>query len=252
MKKLTITLLLTLSFFVVFGQGLEPQYHKLVQDFIDDVKNQKTEKLAGKVRYPLMRDYPIAEVKTKQAFISRYNEIFDDYLVKKIVNSKPATDWDAVGWRGIMLDRGEVWLEYDGKLSGVTYQSKAEKKQKAELIKIEKKSLHPSIRTFKDPVKVFETSKYRIRIDDLGDYNYRYASWPLKSKMSDKPELIIKNGNYIPEGSGGNHRFEFKNGDYIYDCAIMEMTETGGAPVLLTITKGGKKILFQRAKFAKP
>lgn len=151
-----------------------------------------------------------------------------------------------------MLDRGEIWLDYDGKLLAVNYQSKTEQLKKAQLIKIEKKGLHPSIQTFRKPIKVFETAKYRVRIDDLGNYNYRYVSWSIKSTMRDKPDLIIENGEYIPEGTGGNHRYEFKNGEYIYDCAIMEMTEEGGAPVLLTINKSGKKILFERAKWAKP
>lgn len=68
----------------------------------------------------------------------------------------------------------------------------------------------------------------------------------IKSTMSDKPDLIIENGKYIPEGSGGNHRYEFKNGAYVYDCVIMQLTEQGRAPVLLTVSKSGRKILFQR------
>jgi hypothetical protein len=82
----------------------------------------------------------------------------------------------------------------------------------------------------------------------LGAQNYRYSSWQLKSKMKDKPDLVIEKGEFIPEGSGGNHRYEFKNGDFTYDCAIMVMTERGGPAASLTINKGDKTILFQKAK----
>ncbi|WP_214227768.1 hypothetical protein [Pedobacter sp. B4-66] len=251
MKRLATTLLLLLSFSVVFGQSLEVKYHQLVLDFIDCIKSKKKEKLADKVQFPLMRKYPLPEIKNKQEFLKRYNEVFDEHLVKLIVNSKPNIDWSAVGWRGIMLGSGDLWLNYDGRLLAVNYESKAEKKQRLQLIKMEKNSLHPSIKTFKEPIQILETPQYRIRIDDMGAYNYRYTSWPLKSKMSDKPSLIIEKGIIIPEGSGGSVRFEFKNGEFTYDCAILVDPEPGGAPALLTISKGDKKILFQKAKITR-
>jgi hypothetical protein len=119
MKRLTITLLLTLNFIVVFGQGLEVKYHKVVVDFIDCIKNQKKEELASKVSFPLKRKYPLPEIRTRQAFLSRYNEIFDEHLIAIIVNSKPNVNWSAVGWRGIMLRNGDLWLNYDGSLLAI-------------------------------------------------------------------------------------------------------------------------------------
>jgi hypothetical protein len=252
MKKLLFTFILSLSLSVVFGQGLETKYQKPVADFIDCIKNQKREKLADRVSYPLSREYPMPDVKNQQEFLKRFDEIFDAQLIKKIANSTPASNWSAVGWRGIMLDHGDVWLSYDGKLTGVTYHSKAEKTKRAQLIKQEKESLYPAIRDFVAPRQILETPTYRIRIDDLGDFNYRYAAWPLKSKMSDKPDLVIENGELVFEGSGGNHYYEFKKDGLIYNCAIMVLTERGGAPALLTITKGDKKVLFQKAKIIKP
>ena len=65
--------------------------------------------------------------------------------------------------------------------------------------------------------------------------------------MSDKPELTIENGTYIPDGSGGDGRYEFKRGDYTYDCSIIVMGEDGAPTALLTIYKEGKEILSQKA-----
>lgn len=180
-------------------------------------------------------------------FLKRYTEVFDDSLTKMIVNSDPAKDWSAVGWRGIMLFNGELWLDYDGRLIAVR-QSTFEKSELEELIKTEKKALHVSIREFKQPICILETSKYRVRIDDLGNWNYRYAAWPLNSKMSDKPAMVLENGEFVPEGSGGNHSYKFKNSEYSYTCSIIVMGEKGSPPALLTIYKGDKVILSQRAE----
>ena len=109
-------------------------------------------------------------------------------------------------------------------------------------------TLHTSIQKFKQPICIIETSAFRIRIDDLGEGNYRYASWSLKNKMSDKPDLVLENGEYIPEGSGGNHTYHFKKQDYVYDCSIIVLGDAISPPAVLTIYKSGKRISSQNAK----
>ena len=156
-----------------------------------------------------------------------------------------------MGWRGIMLLNGEVWLNSTGELIAVNYQSEFEKKRKEELIAVQKNSLHESLRNFKCPVCILETSKYRIRIDDMGNEKFRYASWKLQQSMSEKPELVILNGKVEFDGSGGNHSFIFKTGEYIYECGIVEMGEDDAPPAYLSITKGEKEIFSQNAKIKK-
>ncbi|SHF25910.1 hypothetical protein [Pedobacter caeni] len=251
MKKLIATLLLILNFSLVFGQGIKPEYERVISDFINCVKSGNRKKLADKIAFPFERQYPIPDIKNKTEFLRRYKEVFDDQLIKMILDSKPSADWTDVGWRGIMLFRGDLWLDYDGRLVAVNYQSEAEKKKRTALIEMEKNQLHRSIKQFEIPVQLLETSKFKIRIDDLGEGNYRYASWSLKNKMSDQPDLILKNGKFISEGSGGNHRFEFKSGDYVYDCLIMVMRGKDTPPAMLTIYKGDKEILSQAAKVIK-
>ena len=180
-------------------------------------------------------------------FIKRYNEVFDSDLIHKISSSSPKLDWSAVGWRGIMLFNGEVWLDYDGRLIAVNYQSETEKIKRNNLIRLDKSKLHGSIKEFENPIQILKTAKNRIRIDDLGKGNYRYSSWPLKSKIGDKPELIIDKGEYIPEGSGGNHTFRFKNKGYIYDCHIFIIGEYNTPPALLVVYKGNIKISSNKA-----
>ena len=247
MRRITITIFLTINLLTVFGQEMTKEQQKIVYDFIECIKNQKKEKLISKISFPFNREYPIPSIKNRQEFLDRYNEVFDDKLTKMIINSMPSKDWSAVGWRGIMLLNGDVWLDYDGRLIAVNYQSQIEAKKKEELINIEKSQLHESIKYFKKPVLILETAKYRIRIDDMGEGSYRYASWKLENKMNDKPDLIIQKGEYRPDGSGGNHSFEFTNGEYKYECAIIVMGEKDSPPAYLTIYQGDKEILSQKA-----
>ncbi len=230
---------------------MKKEDQKVVSDFINCFKLQEKEKLSNKFSFPLNREYPIPEIKNKQDFLNRYNEVFDDSLIKMIINSKPSRDWSSMESEGIMLLNGQLWLDEEGNLIAVNYQSKAERKKRDELIEKEKIDLHESIQEFKKPVKILETAKYRIRIDKLGNENYRYASWPIQKKMSDKPDLVLENGKFIRDGSGGNHSYEFSNKDYTYECSIIVMGEESSPPALLTIYKGEKEILSQKAKIVK-
>jgi len=250
-KKIAAFILVCFNLTLVSGQDMTFEHQKIVQNFIETIKTKNKEKISSLVRYPLTREYPIPEVKNKNELLKRFDEVFDTKLLTLIVKSKVKTDWSEMGWRGIMLLDGEVWLDFDGKLIGVNYQSQFEKKKKEKLITIQKNSLHKSLQNFVRPVCILETSKFRIRIDDMGHDKYRYASWRLQQKMSEKPEVLILNGKVEREGSGGNHSYVFKSGEYTYECGIVEMGEDGAPPAFLTVSKGNKEILSQNAKIRK-
>ncbi|HEX8015057.1 MAG TPA: hypothetical protein VF465_07475 [Flavobacterium sp.] len=250
MKKIKIICLFlsVLTINLVKSQYLKPEYQKFIKVFISNVKNDKKQALAAMISYPFKREYPIPEIKSKEEFVKRYSEIFDATLKNEIIKSDPAKDWSEMGWRGIMLNQGTIWIDTDGRLISINYQSKFEKDLKSNIISKEKTKLHSSIAKFKAPECILETSKFRIRIDDLGDNNYRYASWSLKKKMTEEPDLVISKGKVILDGNGGNHRFEFKKGQYIYECHISPLRENGTAPAGLTIYQNKKIILSQDAE----
>lgn len=247
MNKLVIGLLFLLNVSIASGQALDQKYQKVVSDFINCVKNEGKAGLAKRTTFPLRRAYPVPDIKNNRDFMSRYNNILDDSLIKMIVNSDPAKDWHSGGWRGIMLFNGILWLDEDGQLTSINYESEAEKRQRTTLIKKEKQNLYKSLKTFRLPVAQIKTDSLKIRIDDLGNNNYRYASWPIKSNMSKKPSLVLENGQIIPEGSGGNHRFEFKTGDYVYDCEIELLGPDNAPPASLVVYKNGNMVLSQKA-----
>jgi len=65
--------------------------------------------------------------------------------------------------------------------------------------------------------------------------------------MDQKPSLTIEGGNWMPEGSGGNNKYEFVNGDYIYQCSINHLGTDETPPADITVFKNGIEILYQPA-----
>lgn len=238
-----------LVLFVLFTavQAVAQENQKAITSFISTVKQHDKQALADKVVYPLRRQYPLPPVNDKQEFLARYSEIVDDSLISTILHSDPAKDWSTVGWRGTMLNRGMVWIDESGKVTGINYQTQKEAAKRAALIAADKATLNPAIRDFKAPVMAFETEKYRVRIDDMGDDEFRYTSWSLQQPKGDAPELIVMDGKFKWEGSGGNHHFLFENRDYTYKVEVTRMGKERQPPTLI-ITKGDKTILSQRAK----
>ncbi|TPN87569.1 hypothetical protein [Aquimarina algicola] len=244
-------LIVILSFFIFnssSGQELKKEHKDVVLIFVNCIKNHNLEKLQNLISYPLKREYPLPDIKDETDFINWYSEVFDDHLINEIIKSNLDKDWSAVGWRGIMLNNGTLWLDYEGKLLGVNYQSDAERTKIKKLIEIDRSSVHQTLKKYRQPVIILETKKFRVRIDELENETYRYASWSINSKMSEKPDLIIKSRKLFFEGSGGNHRYEFNNGNYKYVCSINIIGAMDTPPADLLIYENEKEILSQPAQ----
>lgn len=248
MKKLIYSLFAVFCLTNSFCQELKPEYRKIIETFIKIVETGNAEALGERVSYPLEREYPIPDIMDKADFIKRYSEVFDTTLKNEIIKSDPLKNWSDMGWRGLMLNRGEIWLDIDGNLIAVNYQSKFENELKEKLNADQKKKLDPSIAFFQSPICILETSKFKIRIDNLGNNNYRYASWSIKKEMTEKPDLVINGGKLVVEGSGGNHQYEFRKDKYLYECAIIVLGEKNSPPARLVIYQSDKVILSQDAK----
>ena len=212
-------------------------------------KTKNIDAISEKISYPLEREYPIPSIKDKAEFKQRFQEVFDAFLVAKIANSK-IEDWSEVGWRGIMLDNGEVWMgNSDGTITSVNYQSEFEKQRKESLIAENKEKIHPSLKTFRLPTYKIKTKNYLIRIDELENEKYRYASWKVSDNESSKPEIVIQNGTIEFSGSGGNYVITFVNGKYIYKVYRIILGEGDSPEIRLKVEKDGKTILTQDGAF---
>lgn len=222
-----------------------------VAEFIALVKKGDKEELARHVQYPLWRRYPIPEIYTPEEFVRRYDEIFDDSITQLILSSDPKEDWTTMGWRGVMLHQGDVWLNEDGTLIGVNYQPALEEARWKREVEADRILVHESLKEYVNPCVILETPTHRIRIDELPDDKYRYASWKLNAAMSTLPELVIINGELNPDGNGGNHHYIFKNKSFTYECYINVIGTEESPDANLMIYKEEKEISAQDATIVK-
>lgn len=208
-------------------------------------KEKDIDRISNKIRFPLYRQFPIPPVNDKDEFRQRFNEVFDQILIDKIANSK-IDQWSEVGWRGIMLDNGAIWMaNSDGIITTVNYQSDFEKKQREDLIAKDKENLYFSLRTFENPTYKIKTKNYLIRIDELTNHKYRYACWKDSEKESSKPDLILEEGELEFQGSGGNHVITFLNNNYTYRIYRNIIGAEDSPDITLEIEKDGQIILTQ-------
>ncbi|WP_324005300.1 hypothetical protein [Aeromonas hydrophila] len=224
---------------------LGAEYRPLVQKVIDAAKGRDPKALARQMKYPFKQEYPIPVIKSPSEMVARFDEVFDDAILNSIASSRVGQDWQAMGWRGIMLGSGEVWLDFDGKVIGINHQTAQAAKLKAELIARQKSDLHPSVREYKSPALMWQTAKFTIRIDELGDGRYRYASWAKGKTLADKPDLVLKNGAVRVEGTGGNHTYLFTSGPYRYECIVTVLGERGMPPGELVVYQNEVAIMHQ-------
>lgn len=237
-----------LCLFLVFSThtfALEQQYHPQISAIIAAFKNNDKAAISSHIRYPFTRFYPVPTINNEAELINRFDEVFDEQLIAEIASSDVDTDWEKVGWRGIMLNSGLVWTNTDGKIIGINYQTDKEQQLAKDLIAEDKQALHSSINTFEEPVLDWQTANYHIRVDDMGDNHYRYSAWSIDKKPSDKPDLVLYNGDIKFEGTGGNHHYEFKNGRYRYIISVTVIGCDDSSIGWLEVLKGDKRILFQ-------
>ena len=235
----------------LFTQETDTSYKEVARSFIKCIQMNDIEQLSERLFYPYKRPDPIPPIKDKTEFKKRYTELFDDSLISIITHSDAETDWKDMGWRGIMLHDGIVWLDYDGKVIGINYRTLAEKEVLKKWIEYERSLLHSSLKEYLKPMYTLITKRFIVRIDLLENGTYRYASWKKSATLLDKPDLVLFNGELSAEGSGGNHQFNFKNGIYTYSIYVNAIRSEESAPFYLEVSKG-KKILLNEAATKRP
>ncbi len=246
MKIWAFLFILTSYVNTAYAQELSETNKENIRLFIDCIKKQQKGKLAELVLYPLNRNYPLPPIRNKSEFVRRYPEVFDAAFTQLISKSNLSKDWATVGWRGIMFSNGALWLDEDGALRAVNYSSKIEETKRRARIEEIRDTLHISLKEFNQPILVFKTSKFLVRVDEMKDNTYRYASWKLPNKMSSKPDLIIQKGESFSDGTASEPNYRFQNKEFVYECSFNSMSEEL-PQYFVRIFKGKKEILFQKA-----
>lgn len=224
---------------------IDPPLQKRLEGFTQAVKSGNKVDVAAYIDYPLLRVSPVPNIANKDEFIKRYDEVFDEELIKVITQST-IDDWSPVGWRGVMLNDGMIWFDYNGTVSAINHSTAKEEVVKQEVLKKIQNSLHPSIASMLRPMLEWKTEKFRVRVDEVSNSKYRYAAWPVAKPISDKPDLVLQNGVVVQDGTGGNHYYEFRNGAYTYQIHVNEMRMSESDPVgALIVLKKDKQIVKQ-------
>ncbi len=238
-------LFLIVPFFPQKALSLEGENFNIVNSFITTFQKGDKQEIAKFISFPLSREKPIPSIDTPKDFVRRFEEIFDYRLSNMIKNSDIHKDWQAVGWRGIMLHNGDLWIDYDGKVKTINYQSDFEKALKEKLIESEKKNLYMTLRKYIRPVLDWRTKSFRVRIDEIADNKFRYVAWAKDKSPLTKPNLILNNGKWVPEGSGGNHHYEFDNGDFMYKVYVFVLGSSETPIGSLEVFNKNKQLLSE-------
>lgn len=228
------------------NDNLKKEQIQSIQRLTNIAKAKNKKRIAELIHYPLKRQFPLKDVKDKKDFIKRFDEIFDKVLLDKVAKSK-LSDWTMVGWRGIMLDNGILWIDDKGKILTINYQSSKEKQLLLKSIQTDKNQLAKSLQNFEKPLYLILTKNYKIRIDQKAGNSYRYAAWKIKSPNVE-PDIIIENGVLEFEGSGGNHTLTFENSGYTYTVFVNEVGAINTSEAILEVSKQAKIILTENGK----
>ncbi|WP_323665409.1 hypothetical protein [Aliarcobacter butzleri] len=239
-----ILFLLIFSFLFANSNELNPSQTENIQKIIKAFQENDIEYISNNViKYPLKRQYPIPSIKNQEELKKRFSEVFDDKLIEEIKNSK-IEDWSEMGWRGIMLNQGTLWLNFDEIIIAINYQSDFEKRLREDLIRKEKEQLDSSLKEFIEPTYKIKTKNFLIRIDKIDDSKYRYSSWKISKSESSKPDLVLLNGEIEYSGTIGYQYFTFKNRNYTYEIDIDATS--------LEVMKDNKTILLEKGELLEP
>ena len=96
---------------------VEPPLDSLTVAFIHELtKNiclDNRKAVAQMISYPLYQPYPLKNIKNAAELLQHYDRVFPRSLRAKLDTSS-LEDWSQVGWRGVMFDRGDIWIDrYD-------------------------------------------------------------------------------------------------------------------------------------------
>lgn len=87
---------------------------------------------------------------------------------------------------------------------------------------------------------IIKTKKFKIKITKQANDKYLYQSWKANSSLTAKPDLVIKDGEYTPDGSGGNYHIDFTDKGYTYQVWRNYLTNSAKTPPYTLVVKDSK------------
>ena len=221
--------------------GIEERRQQQLDVIIDLLKANDAVELAKLVHYPLERNSPVPFVQNESEFISRYDTLLDSEFRLMLTE----THWDSTNTMErndqFMLGSGEIWLDYDGKIIAINHESPAESQLQKALQRKILLAIHPDVEPWQHNLKVCETDKFLIRLDEMAGGDLRYVSWSKPKTFKDKPDLILFGGESQQQGTMGGFTYTFKNKNWTYEIDEVQMAENDEDMGLFLRIRGGEK-----------
>ena len=106
----------------------EKTVRKNLEKAVRCIVNNDAKGFAACGEYPIERMLPIHAITNEAEMIKYFDILFDD-SIKAVLKNKTAKDWEQVGWRGLMLEQGNLWgSELNGKITSINFHSAREQK----------------------------------------------------------------------------------------------------------------------------
>tara|TARA_R110000782_G_scaffold140_3_gene350 strand:- start:2406 stop:3632 length:1227 start_codon:yes stop_codon:yes gene_type:complete len=222
--------------------------YRVIQKLIDSVVANDRISIADMVAYPFNRRHPLPSIVDRNDFIARFDQVFDDEL-RQMIESSSSHNWNSVGYRGIMLGNGQLWMDYDGTIIAVNHHTKLEDSVIDLLNRSNDLRFHESVKSYESTILEAWTDGFRIRVDLLSDGTYQYASWSSGTSTHDEPDLILRGGSRVSDGSGGNHHYSFRNGAYEYNLHVAVLRKRKTDLGWVSVSNDGAPVLREPLKY---
>lgn len=201
-------------------------YYEDVNKIAQYIANGDVDQLIYHVDYPIIRDYPLKDIRNDDELTAYFNTLFDISIRNKLRNATK-DDWEKYGWRGYHFDNGSIWVSEEMKLYSVTYMSAKEKALYQQKVKEDLESLPSTLREggWTPYLCYMDTEDGSIlRIDRVGE-KFRLTVFPRGSSLRE-PVLCIYGKRKI-EGSMGIETDVFTDGKLSYDIDVSESPYDG-------------------------
>lgn len=228
MKRIFFILIVLFSFFRIDSNAQSlPDALEFFHHVNKLILNDSISELASLVNYPLHRKNPLPDISSQDDFKLYYPILFDSIFKMKLKNFNDSNVWEHEGLFGLVggAFSGDIWIEpFSKKIITINYRSAQELQLSNKLTSEIQNNIYPSVRSWKENILVCKSVDYLVRID-LTDSGLRYVAWSQGHKISEKPDLILYNGDELVEGTMRGFTWTFNNGDWTYEVDEVDMCE---------------------------
>ncbi|MEO6524101.1 MAG: hypothetical protein ABIN91_20620 [Mucilaginibacter sp.] len=235
MKRIALTIIVQIAILAnLSAQNVQKTEYKISSEIaqkynriIKLIKGDKSHDLSKLIVYPLKMQNPLPDIQTPEQFVSNYTMLFDAAFKKKLQHYRDTIIFEHNGAYGLVggLFDGDLWMNDDGKLTGINYDSKQQIQKRSQLTKHIQSQTYLTVNSWKRNIIVGKSDKLLIRVDLMSNNSIRYVSWSKGKSIADKPDLILLNGKEEAQGTMGGWTWTFKSGDWIYIVDDVEMCE---------------------------